>query len=56
MEYVRQMKEIDEIHFLKSRKKGRMNIPIVMGGYDMHNKRGVNEAIKILETLNFPKD
>ena len=50
------MEEVDEIHFHKSKKKGMMNFPIVMGGYRIHGKRGENEAIKILETLGFLKD
>lgn len=33
LEYIRQLVEIDEIHFISSRKKGRMTFPIVMGGY-----------------------
>ena len=46
MEYVRQLVEVDEIHLHKCKKKGRMNFPIVMGGYAIHNKRGLDEAIK----------
>lgn len=33
-----------------------MKFPIVMRGYAIHDKRGENEAIKILETLGFLKD
>ena len=50
------MEEVDEIHFRKYKKKGRMKFPIVMGGFGIHDRRGENEAIKILETLNFLKD
>lgn len=33
-----------------------MRFPIVMGGYAIHDRKGVNEAIKILEALIFLKD
>ena len=38
-EYLRKLEEVDEIHFLKSKKKSRMNFPIVMGGYAIHDRR-----------------
>ena len=33
LEYVKKYMDVDEIHFLKSKKKGRTPFPIVMGGY-----------------------
>jgi len=33
LEYVSQMVEVDNLHFVKSRKKGEIVFPIAMGGY-----------------------
>ena len=41
LEYLRQMVEVDDLHFIKSRKKGRIVFPISMGGYVLNDKRGI---------------
>jgi hypothetical protein len=44
------------VHFLKSKNKGRMTFPIVMGGYDVNDKKGAKEAMQILEKLSLSRD
>jgi hypothetical protein len=44
LDYVRQLVEIYEIHYLKSKKKSCMTYPIIMGGYAVLDKKGAKEA------------
>ncbi len=41
LEYVSQMVEVDNLHFVKSRKKGEIVFPIAMGGYAVNDKLGL---------------
>jgi hypothetical protein len=50
------MVDIYKVHFLKSKKKGRIHFPIVMGGYAINDRKGAKEATQILEKLSFPQD
>jgi len=54
LEYVRLMVEIDNLHFTKSKKKGRMTFLVVMGGYAINEKRGIKEALELLKSLDLP--
>ena len=56
LEYVRKMIEIDNLHFVKSGKKGRTPLPIAMRGYVVSDKRGIEEIIKVLKFLDLPMD
>jgi len=56
LEYVRLMVEIDNLHFTKSKKKGRMTFLVVMGGYAINEKRGIKEALELLKSLDLPLD
>ena len=54
LEYVSQMIEIDNIHFLQSKKKGRTEYPVSMGVYAINNKRGFTKVIQIIKYLALP--
>ena len=54
LEYVKHMVEVDEIHFLKVKNKGRLSFPISMGGCDINDKNVVKEALEILKGINIP--
>ena len=54
LEYVKEVVEVDEIHFHKYKKRGRVIFPIVMGGYSIHDNRG-KMAIMVFETLDFSR-
>ena len=50
--------EVNEIHFLKSKNKGRNPLPIVMRGYAMNDKNSIEQVeatlIELGMNLDFP--
>ena len=56
LEYIKQLVDIDKIHFLISKKKRRRTFSIMMGRYDVNIKNSTKEAIKVLEKFIFPQD
>ena len=51
VEYIKQMVEVDNLHFVKSKKKGRDNFPIVMGGYAINNNKFLEQITKVLKKM-----
>ena len=49
VEYIKQMVEVDNLHFVKSKKKGRDKFPIVMGGYAINNNKFLEQLTKVLK-------
>ena len=49
LEYVKHMVEVDEIHFLKVKNKGRLSFLVAMGGSAINDKNVVKEALEILK-------
>ena len=56
LEYVSQMIEVDNIHYLQSKKKARIVFPISMGGYLINHKRGIMTVLQIIKNLSLPLD
>ena len=54
LEYVKHMVEVDEIHFLKVKNKGRLSFPVAMGWCSINNKNVVKEALEILKGIDLP--
>ena len=54
LEFVKYMVEVDEIHFLKVKNKGRMSFPVAMGGCAIIDKNLVKEALEILKGIDLP--
>lgn len=48
IQYVMQLVEINNIHLLILRKKERITLLIVMGGYVINERKGVKEAFQVL--------
>ena len=56
LEYSIQIMEVDNLHFVNSRKKGMTTSAISMLGYVVNDKRGLKEVMEILEALGLPLD
>ena len=56
LEYISEMVEMDDIHFMRTKKKTKLNCPISMGGYVTNDKRCINDSIEALKQINLPLD
>ena len=54
LEYISEMVEMDDIHFMRTKKKTRLNFPMSMGGYVTNDKRCIKDSIKALKQINLP--
>ena len=56
LKYVKNMVEVDEIHFLKVKNKGRLSFPVAMGGcainHENVHENVVKEALEILKVID----
>ena len=54
LEYISEMVEMDGIHFMRTKKKTKLNFPISTGGYVTNDKRCIKDSPKALKQINLP--
>ena len=56
LEYISEMVEMDGIHFMRTKKKTKMNSPMSMGRYVTNEKRCIKDSLETLKQINLPLD
>ena len=56
LEYICEMVEMDDIHFMRTKKKTTLNFPMSMGGYVKNDKRCIKDSLEALKQINLPLD
>ena len=56
LEYISEMVEMDDIHFMRTKKKTKLNFPMSMGGYVTNDKICIKDSLETLKQINLPLD
>ena len=56
LEYISEMVDMDDIHFMRTMKKTKLNFPMSMGGYVTNDKRCIKDSLEALKQINLPLD
>ena len=56
LEYISDMVEMDDIHFMRTKKKTKLNFPMAMGAYVTNDQRYIKDSLKDLKHTNLPLD
>ena len=56
LKYISEKVEMDEIHFMRNKKKTNLNFPMSMGGYVKNDKICIKDSLEALKQINPPLD
>ena len=56
LEYISEIVEMDDIHFMGTKKKTELNFPMSMGGYVKNDKICIKDSLEALKQINPPLD
>ena len=56
LEYISELVEMDDIHFMRRKKKTKLHFPMSIGGYVTNDKRCIKDSLEDLKQINLPLD